>query len=112
MYTLVILLSFVSVWCLYAASKKVAFAKNNITLTLSRHPKAAKIAALVAFLGSTLLLIFLLGTAIGILASSIVWMIIASCVVLFAPFPKLKLGHLIFILALLLGTELLLKFMS
>lgn len=110
MYTLAIILSFCSVWSLFSAANKVEFGKTNITLTLSKKTKVAKLLAMVSFLVSTILLWYLLGASVGILASSVIWMILASLVVLFAPFPKLKSFHLILLGLVLLAIELLFKF--
>ncbi|MEL6916195.1 MAG: hypothetical protein AAFO99_00555 [Bacteroidota bacterium] len=111
MYTLAVILSFCSIWSLFSAANKVEFDKKNITLTFSKKTRVTKIVALVSFLGAMALLWYLLGAVVGILASTVIWMILASLVVLFAPFPKFRGVHLILIVALLLCIELLLNFM-
>ena len=105
MYTLAIVLSFFSVWSLFAITEKVEFNKKRLTLALSENVGLAKVVSFLSFLTATILLGSLLGPAVGILANTVIWMIFASCIVLFAPFPKLRLPHLVLIIVVLLGLE-------
>ena len=107
MYTLAIFLSFCSIWSLFAAADKVEFAKTKMTLTLSKKTKVTKMVALVAFLGATGMLSYLLGPVVGILSSCVLWMILASLIVLFAPFPNLRFIHLSLLFGLLFGIDML-----
>ncbi|WP_159090838.1 hypothetical protein [Aquimarina aquimarini] len=105
MYSLAIVTSFLSVWCLYAISERVDFVKKNITLVLSKNTKATQIVALVFFFASTFVLCFSLGLVTGIFSSLLIWMTLASSVLLFAPFPKLKYTHLILLGVLIIIIE-------
>ncbi len=112
MYSLSIIISFFSIWCLYSISEKVEYTKKGITLILSRNTRAAKIAALVFFLVSTILLSISLGQVSGIFTSLVVWITLASFTLLFTPFSKVKRLHLILIGTLIICIELLFSFIS
>ncbi|WP_103866196.1 hypothetical protein [Aquimarina sp. I32.4] len=107
MYSLAILTSFFSIWCLYALSEKVDFTKKNITLILSQNIRVAKVVALVFFLISTIVLCISLGTVTGLFCSLLIWTLLASAILLFAPFQKVKHVHVIFLGLLIISTELL-----
>ncbi|MEM7382529.1 MAG: hypothetical protein AAF361_15240 [Bacteroidota bacterium] len=81
-----------------------------MSLILSQNVKVAKMVALAFFLASTALFCYVLGMAVGILASTVVWMILSSLVTLFAPFPRFKYVHLILLTVVLVSVELILKY--
>lgn len=104
MYSLAIIFSFISIWCLFATSKKVEHTKTGITLLLANNTKVAKIASLVLFLVTIVLLSYCMGFVTGLLTSIVLWMFLASCIVLFAPF-KLETIQIIAIISLIVGLE-------
>jgi len=110
MVTLAVVLSFVSVWGLLASAKKVEFEKKGTTLLLSKNTGAAKVVALVSFLISTIVFCFLFGSTVGIISSGVLWMILASLTLLFAPFPKLSYRFLAGMIVLCVVFELLFHF--
>ena len=110
MYSLSIITSFLSVWCLFAASAKVEFTKKHLTLRLAKHPTLSIGLSAGLFLGGTILLCTRLGVVTGILAEVFVWIMLASGVLLFAPFPKLKGFHVLLMGLLIIGIELLFTF--
>jgi len=112
MYTIATLLCFASVWSLFSSAQKVEFEKRHLTLALAKNGKIAKGISVALYLGSTLLFCSLLGYGTGILGSIILWMIFASVVVLFAPFPTLRFVHLILMVGVLILLELLSYFIS
>ena len=94
MYTLSIAFSFLSVIGLYATSDRLEIQKNYILRWFFERTDLAYLLAGLSFIFSTLLLIDLIGTAAGILASIILWMLIASSLVFFAPLKKVGPLHL------------------
>lgn len=108
MQSLAIILLFGSAWCVYSKSAKVEFTKKGWTLWLSNHPRFALGVALAAYSAGTFLLTQSLGVVAGVLAGLVIWMIVASLVLLFAPFQKLKALHLGLIISLLLALEMML----
>ncbi|MEM1339100.1 MAG: hypothetical protein AAGF96_15175 [Bacteroidota bacterium] len=105
MFTLAILCSFLSTWGLFSLSNKVEFEKKGFTLSLSKNAKAAKTVALVSFLVSTLFFVLGFDVAVGITISIIIWMIMTSLIVLFAPFPKLTYYYLLGLVGLFVLAE-------
>lgn len=110
MITLALVLSFLSVWGLLASANKVEFEKKGMTLLLSKNTRAAKAVALVSLLLSTIVLCFLFDITVGIISSMVVWMIIASLVVLSTPFPKLSYRFLMGMIVICIVFELLFHF--
>ena len=105
MYSLSIIFSLVSVWCLYATARKVEVEKKHLLRYLAERPGISKALAVFFFLLSTALLSQYIGIASGILGSVVLWSIWMSCVVLFAPFQALKQQHVILISAIVLSLE-------
>lgn len=107
MYSLSIIFSFCSVWCLLAVSERIELEKKGVTLLLSKNKKVAKIVAFLFFIAATGLLIDILGTASGIFSSLSLWMIAASFIVLFTPFKNFKTYYLFIITISIVAIELL-----
>lgn len=80
------LLSMASVICLYGAAKKVELNKKGMLLKLEMHPKLSSVASF-ALLGiSTILFSITTGIAKGMIYSVLLWITIASLLLLLAPF--------------------------
>lgn len=86
MLLLATLLSIASVICLYGAVKKVELNKKGMLLKLEMYPKLSSVASLVLLSISTILLSVTTGIAKGMIYSVLLWITIASLLLLFAPF--------------------------
>ena len=105
MYSLSIIFSLLSVYCLYATAKKVEIDKKHLMQYLDLHPRISKTLAVFFFLFSTILLTVSLGVASGILGSVVLWSTGMSCMILFAPFQTVKQYHIILFSVISLGLE-------
>ncbi|ALJ05803.1 hypothetical protein APS56_11995 [Pseudalgibacter alginicilyticus] len=105
MYSLLIVLNFISVWCLYTAAHRVEFAKTGIHEKLSKNRRAARGLALMFYLLSTIIMVSLFGFTTGILVNIMLWTLFASLITLFTPFQKVKAIHLWGLLLLVIGVE-------
>ncbi|MEM6725424.1 MAG: hypothetical protein AAF598_15390 [Bacteroidota bacterium] len=76
-----------------------------MTLYLAERVQLSRSLSALFFVLSTALLIFNTGPAVGVLNSFIVWMVLASLVLLFAPFPKIRLLHLVLLSGILILIE-------
>ena len=99
-YSLSIISSFLSVFILYAVAEKTAYQPTGTILikvadALAVYVLKGKILSFILFLLSTILLIDGMGLASGIFGSMVLWILLASAVLLFAPFQKLKAMHLL-----------------
>ncbi len=94
MYTAIIILSFLSVWCLYLTSNKIELEKTGLSLRLSNQVVLSSACSFFFFLIQTCALVMLTGVLAGIFASVSLWMLVISIVVLFTPFQKIKKVHL------------------
>ena len=117
MYSLSIISSFLSIFILYVGAEKTEYQPKETTLikvidVLTVHGLKGKIASCMLFLFSTILLINEMGFASGIYGSMVLWILLASTIVLFAPFQKLKAFHLLSLGVLMLILELLLTKLS
>lgn len=106
MFSVSIISSFLSVWCLYAISERIELVKRGITLVLSKNKKVARIAAFLFFINATLCFITALGGVTGFFVSTGLWSTIACCVILFAPFSTVKMYHLLILIMIVIGLEL------
>ncbi|MEM6318054.1 MAG: hypothetical protein AAF960_10310 [Bacteroidota bacterium] len=95
MYTLSLLACFGSVFCHYAIAQKTDITKTGLTLRLSQSRLWATLAAIVSGLIMTAALIALEGPMTGIFTSMVLWMIGASLMLLFRPFQKVQLWHIL-----------------
>ena len=105
MYSLSIIFSLLSIYCLYATAKKVEVDKSGLMLYLALRPGISKTLAVFFFLFSTILLTVSLGVASGILGSVVLWSTVISCMILFAPFQTVKQYHVILVSVISLGLE-------
>lgn len=112
MYSLSLICDFLSIWCLYACSEKLSIDKMGLVLWISKNKRTAKLAACLFFIIPTILLIQLLGTTSGIFINIFLWTLIASCIVLFTPFPQIKRIHLVLIIILVILIEIIYTFMK
>lgn len=108
MYTLSFLLSFFSVWSLFSTASKVEYEKVNVSKYLSQNAMVARVAAVVLFLLSTIALCYVKGNAVGILFSFLVWMTLASIILLLVPFDKISWKHISIVALISLTLELVL----
>lgn len=104
MFTIAICLSFVSIYCLYAMGKVEAEATGVMLLLKSKEVLARSLAGLTLLL-SLWVFISQTGPAVGIFICLLFWMMLASCMVLFIPFKKIKWFHLTAGLLVLLAIE-------
>lgn len=110
MYSLSLIISFLSIWCLFATSPKVEFVKKHLTLALSQKKTLARGLSLGLLFIATLLLSLHLGIVTGVLTELCIWLLLASIIVLFAPFQKLNRLQLILIGVVVISIELSLIF--
>ena len=105
MYSLPIIFSLISVYCLYATAKKVEVDKKHLMRFLEARPGISKTLAAFFFLLSTMLLCWYIGIVSGILGSIVLWSIWMSCMVLLAPFQVLKQNYIILVSVAAIGLE-------
>lgn len=108
MYTVSIGLTLISIVCLYSISDKVEVEKKGILLWLQNHKIVSMVTVSATFILSASLLIHILGLATGIFVSIGVWMLLASLMVLFAPFQVIKFIHVGLIILVFTALEILL----
>ncbi|UII25716.1 hypothetical protein LVD15_20770 [Fulvivirga maritima] len=89
---------FLSIWCLYAISGKVEYVKTGLTLILSKNSRAATIGSLLLFAVSVVLLCLSYGLVAGIFSALVLWMTLASSIVLLAPAQRIKWFHIVIFL--------------
>lgn len=94
MISIALCLSFVSIFCLYAASDKVEWEKRGIMLFLRNKKALSLLLAGLTFLISTLIFISRVELGVGIFISLSLWMTLASLATLFLPFNIIKWQHL------------------
>lgn len=112
MYSLAIILSFLSVWSIFSKTKKVEFIKKNFTLYLYNNKVIADLLALSSLLIATILLSINLGIVAGIFTEITIWMLLASGVLLFTPFQKITAKHLFLFCLLIISIESLFYFLD
>lgn len=105
MFSLSIILSFVSVWCLYAVADRVDFVKTGIHAKLKEHSGVARTISLLSYLLLCILLVNKYGPTTGILVGLMLWTLVGSLIVLFTPFSKFKTLHLGLLMVLIIGLE-------
>ncbi|MEM1120720.1 MAG: hypothetical protein AAGJ18_09745 [Bacteroidota bacterium] len=95
MYTLSLFACFISVFFHYAIAPKTDITKTGLTLRLSQSRWWAMLGAIASGLIMAAALIALEGPMTGIFASMVLWMIGASLMLLFRPFQKVRLWHIL-----------------
>lgn len=104
MISLSVLCFFVSIYLLYATAKRIEYHKGGLSVFFETHSMLSKSLGLVFTILGTLILIYLYGITNALLILFVVWPTIASFIILFTPFKKVKVIHLLcpgFILTLL-----------
>ncbi|MEM7550980.1 MAG: hypothetical protein AAF363_14950 [Bacteroidota bacterium] len=94
-YSFSIVSTLFSVVALYAISDKVEIEKEGALKWLSDRVVFSRALSVLSFLIACFLVCTKLGVANGILASSVLWMIGASLMLLFAPFKTISGIHLV-----------------
>ena len=105
MISLSIVLSFISVWCLYATANRTDFVKTGIHAKLNKNSMAASVVAILLYVLSGFILVWNYGMATGIIASFTLWTLMSSLITLFTPFPKFKTFYICLIVVFLMGLE-------
>ena len=95
MYSVVIFNMLLSVISLYALTEKLEIQKTGIILWLSKKATISRFVAIGAFLIGAAILIVKSNIVSGILASILVWILLACMVSLFAPFKKVRVMHMV-----------------
>ncbi|MEM8897649.1 MAG: hypothetical protein AAGC85_06070 [Bacteroidota bacterium] len=96
---------FLSIYCLYALSEKVEYDKEAIMLFLANNSMVTKgLSVLFAILGFWILS-FVVGTTNGIISGAVLWSLLASLILLFAPFKNINLLHVGLVIGLIVGVE-------
>ena len=97
---------FLSVYCLYAVSDKVEYDKEAIMVFLSGHGLLTKgLVGIFALLGFWILS-FIVGTTNGIISGAVLWSVLASLVLLFAPFKRVRLLEVGLLIGVIVAIEL------
>ena len=96
---------FLSVYCLYAISDKVEYDKEAVMLFLANNTVVTKgLAVLFAILGFWILS-FVVGTTNAIISGAVLWSVLASLILLFAPFKNINLLHVGLVIGVVVGFE-------
>ncbi|MEM9987428.1 MAG: hypothetical protein AAF804_20230 [Bacteroidota bacterium] len=112
MLTLSLMLSLISVSCLYATAERVEGEKRGLLRWLSQHTTLAYCTAGVAYLGALGLHISSFGWLAGLFTSLLAWMLLACMMILFAPFQQMRLHHVSLVALVAFGLEWLLSLIS
>lgn len=95
MYSLSILLSFLSIFSLYAIAQKTEIQKSGLTLLLNQQRIVSQCIAIFSGIASIGLLMYLEGGMIGFFTGITLWMLTASLMLMIRPFRSVKWGHLL-----------------
>lgn len=106
MISLGVIFLFASVYLLFAAAKRVEYRKGAFSLYWEARPLLARGLSLLLTVVGTMLLTYKIGVTNALLALLVVWPIIASLVVLFAPLLKIGKGYVMVTALLLVFFEL------
>ncbi|MEM7550985.1 MAG: hypothetical protein AAF363_14975 [Bacteroidota bacterium] len=106
-----ILLSFLSVFALYLMAMKTEFVPSRKTIlrmteVLCAHKIVTRVLSFTMLAISTFILAEGMGLASGIFCSIVLWTLLASTILIFAPFQRLKVSHTLIVFVLIIVIEL------